>query len=100
MLESGETRGDLTPDDTFNELDDIEDELAGSDDLESTDDEGEDEAEGPPLIYVLNLVNTKQDQTVKRYVTRDTSVAFPNGLQRCDCESHGDMYPAFIFTYI
>ena len=26
----------------------------------------EDEAEGPPLIYVLNLVNTKQDQTVKR----------------------------------
>jgi hypothetical protein len=66
MAESGEIPGDLTPDDTFNELDDIEDELAGSDDLDSTDDEGEDEAEGPPLIYVLNLVNTKQDQTVKR----------------------------------
>ncbi|KAK7538502.1 docking domain of Afi1 for Arf3 in vesicle trafficking-domain-containing protein [Phyllosticta citribraziliensis] len=30
---------------------------------ESTDDEG---FEGPPLIYVLNLVNTKQDQTVRR----------------------------------
>jgi hypothetical protein len=27
----------------------------------------EDDVEGPPLIYVLNLVNTKQDQTVKRY---------------------------------
>jgi hypothetical protein len=66
MAEAGDSQGDLTPNDTFNELDDIEDELAGSDDLESTDDDGEDEAEGPPLIYVLNLVNTKQDQTVKR----------------------------------
>ena len=31
--------------------------------------EGEEEmegGEGPPLIYVLNLVNTKQDNTVKR----------------------------------
>lgn len=25
--------------------------------------------EGPPLIYVLNLVNTKQDTTAKRYVS-------------------------------
>jgi hypothetical protein len=69
MADNGETPGDLTPNDTFNELDDIEDELAGSEGLESTDDEGEDDAEGPPLIYVLNLVNTKQDQTVKRYCT-------------------------------
>jgi len=36
------------------------------DDLETDDDD--DEPEGPPLIYVLNLVNTKQDQSVKRYV--------------------------------
>jgi hypothetical protein len=36
------------------------------DNLDSSDEE--DEAEGPPLIYVLNLVNTKQDQTVKRFV--------------------------------
>jgi Docking domain of Afi1 for Arf3 in vesicle trafficking len=35
-------------------------------DLLSSDDD--DEGEGPPLIYVLNLVNTKQDQTVKRFV--------------------------------
>ena len=33
-------------------------------DLESTDEEEIDD--GPPLIYVLNLVNTKQDATVKR----------------------------------
>lgn len=34
--------------------------------------EGEEEiegGEGPPLIYVLNLVNTKQDNTVKRSAT-------------------------------
>jgi hypothetical protein len=30
----------------------------------SDDDEG---GEGPPLMYVLNLVNTKQDNTVRRY---------------------------------
>ena len=35
------------------------------DDDESTDDEPEG-GEGPPLIYVLNLVNTKQDKSVKR----------------------------------
>ena len=33
-------------------------------DLESTDEEEIDD--GPPLIYVLNLVNTKQDASVKR----------------------------------
>lgn len=36
-----------------------------SEDDESEDDEAED-SEGPPLVYVLNLVNTKQDKTVKR----------------------------------
>lgn len=36
-----------------------------SDDPDSSDDEG---GEGPPLMYVLNLVNTKQDNTVRRYV--------------------------------
>jgi len=42
-------------DDYANDMDDQDSE--DSDDLEP---------EGPPLIYVLNLVNTKQDQTVKR----------------------------------
>ncbi|KAJ5824648.1 hypothetical protein N7447_006988 [Penicillium robsamsonii] len=41
--------------------DETEDEL--SDDPDSSDDEG---GEGPPLMYVLNLVNTKQDNTVRR----------------------------------
>lgn len=36
-----------------------------SEDDESTDSESEG-SEGPPLVYVLNLVNTKQDKTVKR----------------------------------
>ncbi|KAK7627867.1 docking domain of Afi1 for Arf3 in vesicle trafficking-domain-containing protein [Phyllosticta citricarpa] len=40
-----------------------ESDLDDDTDDESTDDEG---FEGPPLIYVLNLVNTKQDQTVRR----------------------------------
>ena len=39
------------------------------DNEEDTADEDEEEGgEGPPLIYVLNLVNTKQDNTVKRLV--------------------------------
>jgi hypothetical protein len=47
--------------------DDHADEADGEegDDLDTDDDM---ETEGPPLIYVLNLVNTKQDQSVKRYV--------------------------------
>lgn len=46
-----------------NDLDDEEDD--DYDDDESTDSELEG-SEGPPLVYVLNLVNTKQDKTVKR----------------------------------
>lgn len=42
---------------------DIDD--SGSDEDESTD-IGPLGGEGPPLVYVLNLVNTKQDKTVKR----------------------------------
>ncbi|KAF2399644.1 spindle pole body interacting protein [Trichodelitschia bisporula] len=36
------------------------------DDGDDESEESDDDAEGPPLIYVLNLVNTKQDQSVKR----------------------------------
>lgn len=54
--------GILDPDDA---------ETAEEDDLgESSGEESEDSepegGEGPPLIYVLNLVNTKQDKTAKR----------------------------------
>jgi hypothetical protein len=35
----------------------------------SDEEEDEEGVEGPPLIYVLNLVNTKHDTTVKRLVS-------------------------------
>ena len=40
-------------------------------DEQDTDDDDDLEPEGPPLIYVLNLVNTKQDQSVKRYARQN-----------------------------
>lgn len=40
-----------------------EDDVGSSDDSDDSEPEG---GEGPPLIYVLNLVNTKQDKTAKR----------------------------------
>lgn len=47
---------------------DDEDEVEGDDEEldDDSDDSDEDGGEGPPLIYVLNLVNTKQDKTAKR----------------------------------
>ncbi len=47
---------------------DIDDEGATSDSSRDENDESEggDAGEGPPLMYVLNLVNTKQDSSVKR----------------------------------
>lgn len=52
-----------------------QDDLGAEDDDESDRDE-DDEAlaniQGPPLVYVLNLVNTKQDKTVKRSVLPHT----------------------------
>lgn len=40
---------------------------AGEDVQDSADEENDDDAdEGPPLMYVLNLVNTKHDSTIKR----------------------------------
>ncbi|KAL2138224.1 hypothetical protein VTI28DRAFT_5411 [Corynascus sepedonium] len=51
-------------DDGNDDLDDDDDDDDWDDDL-STDSEPEG-GEGPPLVYVLNLVNTKQDKTVKR----------------------------------
>ncbi|KAF2476187.1 spindle pole body interacting protein [Lindgomyces ingoldianus] len=46
-----------------------EDECGPDDESYDTEDEESDDdtdADGPPLVYVLNLVNTKQDNTVKR----------------------------------
>jgi len=55
--------GISNPDD--DELDDADEEDDSSEAEESEDSEPEG-GEGPPLIYVLNLVNTKQDKTAKR----------------------------------
>ncbi|KAH7170245.1 docking domain of Afi1 for Arf3 in vesicle trafficking-domain-containing protein [Dactylonectria macrodidyma] len=55
--EDQENEDDLLEDEEWDDDDD--------DDDESTDSEPEG-GEGPPLIYVLNLVNTKHDKTVKR----------------------------------
>ncbi|EFQ28509.1 spindle pole body interacting protein [Colletotrichum graminicola M1.001] len=57
--------GIIDEDDGSEDLDDEEvrlDDLDELDDSESDDEEPEG-GEGPPLIYVLNLVNTKQDKT-------------------------------------
>jgi hypothetical protein len=48
--------------------DDDDDEDDDSDDYSESDEELD--PDGPPLVYVLNLVNTKQDNTVKRYAPR------------------------------
>ena len=56
------------------ELDDEEDQDDEDDDLDEDENDNDDDStdsepeggEGPPLIYVLNLVNTKHDKTVKR----------------------------------
>ncbi|KAL8708203.1 MAG: hypothetical protein Q9220_006873 [cf. Caloplaca sp. 1 TL-2023] len=48
-------------------LDDDERKHAGGDDADTSKEQDEIEGgEGPPLIYVLNLVNTKQDTSAKR----------------------------------
>lgn len=69
-----------------------------SDDPDSSDDEG---GEGPPLMYVLNLVNTKQDNTVRRYVVLLLSeYSCANSEQRRSCESNGNLYATFIPPYL
>lgn len=47
-----------------------EDEMGGPKlEKEANDHEDDEGGEGPPLIYVLNLVNTKHDASVKRYLS-------------------------------
>ena len=59
-------------------LDDDPDASAGE--YSSDEEEG---GEGPPLMYVLNLVNTKQDNTVKRYVYPLYDLLAAMGLTNC-----------------
>jgi hypothetical protein len=58
--------GILGPDDPDEENDAEEAEMDGDSSSEDSDDSEPEGGEGPPLIYVLNLVNTKQDKTAKR----------------------------------
>lgn len=59
-------KADRSPVDGDPESQDEDADEASEDEEESSDEE--EGGEGPPLMYVLNLVNTKQDNTVKRYV--------------------------------
>ena len=53
--------------DNKNDVDgDDDDDFYDEDGDEDTESESEPDPDGPPLVYVLNLVNTKQDNTVKR----------------------------------
>ncbi|MCJ1403325.1 hypothetical protein MMC11_006548 [Xylographa trunciseda] len=53
----------IVEDDMLQEISEDEEELEDGEEGEEEEEEG---GEGPPLIYVLNLVNTKQDTTAKR----------------------------------
>jgi hypothetical protein len=81
------------------ETDGLEEDLEPStDDEEEVDDES---GEGPPLTYVLNLVNTKQDTSVKRYVLHASSSIFRlTDSQWCCRESYGDLYKTLICPHI
>ena len=71
------------------------------DEEEEESDDGED-IEGPPLIYVLNLVNTKQDNTAKRFVQCHlASKLYAHvSFQRRGRKGNGDMYKTLFPTYI
>lgn len=60
--------------------------------------------EGPPLIYVLNLVNTKHDASAKRCVRTlsepMTCCSNPHFWQRCSSKSNGDLYAASVSSHL
>lgn len=70
-----------------------------SEDESDSEDEDDDESE-PPLMYVLNLVNTKKDNTVKRSVLIISFRDNADQLQRCCCESYGYLHQTLLFTHI
>ena len=81
---------------------DSEANTAGADGEEDKDDtEG---GEGPPLIYVLNLVNTKHDATAKRCVPVLSELSAclfdPCFWQRCSGKSDGDLYATSVPSHL
>jgi hypothetical protein len=90
---------------------DDEDTTAGAEeqDDEADDDEGEYDTEsedepdpdGPPLVYVLNLVNTKLDTTVKRCADQNLFISpETDTVQRLHRQSHGNLHTALLPAYI
>jgi hypothetical protein len=70
---------------------------------EESSDEEDDGGEGPPLMYVLNLVNTKQDNTVRRFVLPIyclVNLSAKINLQRCGGQGYGNLYAPFISSYL
>lgn len=70
-------------------------------DEESSDDE-EEGGEGPPLMYVLNLVNTKHDTSVRRSVFPGCPLegSLLTYMQRCCCQSYGHMHQALFLAHL
>ena len=68
------------------------------------DEEDVEGGEGPPLIYVLNLVNTKHDASVKRFVPAQseawTCLSDSCVSQRRGCKSNGDLYTAPLSSHL
>lgn len=91
---------DGTQEDVQNQEQGVEPEYQTPGRTEETDEEDYDDLEGPPLMYVLNLVNTKQDTTAKRYV----HAPFPDlaliALQGCNCEIYGYLHKTFFSPHI
>lgn len=76
-----------------------DDTSAGAEETDAPDDELD--PDGPPLVYVLNLVNTKQDNTVKRQVSSGNhSSLLANKEQRRHRESHGNMHPTPLLAHL
>jgi hypothetical protein len=57
----------LEDEETADDAEELDDALDDEDGEYDTESEDEQDIDGPPLVYVLNLVNTKLDSTVKRY---------------------------------
>jgi hypothetical protein len=76
---------------------DMDDDEDGDYDTESED---EPDPDGPPLVYVLNLVNTKLDNTVKRYAEAQHPTSKANMRQRLNCQSNGNLHATLFPAHI
>ncbi len=91
--QNADNGGDTTPGAEYN-----------GDDCSDSDSHDEMDSDGPPLVYVLNLVNTKQDNTVKRFIPYRSELTpshvLANTRQRCHCQSHGHLHKTPIPAHI